>query len=65
VDGPHNVIVQRCVNISCPSGKHDRSLVTFRNHSVAAMFCLGCEVAWTQSTEHPDFWNVGVDIAKQ
>ena len=31
-----------------------RSLVTFRNHTVAAMFCIPCELAWTESTDHPE-----------
>jgi hypothetical protein len=61
MDRSHDIIVQRYVNIPCPSGKHERSLVTFRNHTVAAMFCLVCEVAWTQSTDHPELWDVGLD----
>jgi hypothetical protein len=63
MDGPHNVIVQRYVNIPCPSGKHPRSILTFRNHTVAAMFCLPCEVAWTLSTDHPEIRHLGLDRA--
>jgi len=61
---PHNTIVQRYVNIPCPSGKHKRSVVTFRNHTVAAMFCIPCEVAWTESTTHPGLRDVAVDSAR-
>jgi hypothetical protein len=63
MDGSHNVIVQRYVNIPCPSGKHPRSILTFRNHTVAALFCLVCEVAWTQSTDHPEIRHLGLDRA--
>ena len=35
-----NVFIHRYVDIPCPSGKHRRSIVTFRNHTVAAMFCI-------------------------
>ena len=61
---PSNQIVHRSVDIPCPSGKHKRSLVTFRNHTVAAMFCLPCETAWTESTSHPELRNLAVDSAK-
>ena len=59
--GPFNAIVQRFVNIPCPSGKHSRSIVTFRNHTVAAMFCIPCEEAWTEPTSHPELRNIGLD----
>lgn len=59
--GPVDEIVNRHVNISCPSGKHERSLVTFRNHTVAAMFCIPCEAAWTESTDHPELLKMVVD----
>ena len=45
---PDNVLVHRQVDIACPSGKHRRSLVTFRNHTVAVMFCVPCEEAWLE-----------------
>ena len=61
---PTNSLVQRYVNIPCPSGKHQRSIVTFRNHTVAAMFCIVCEAAWTQSTDHPEFRHLGIDSAR-
>jgi hypothetical protein len=32
---------------------HLRSICTFRNHTVAAMFCIPCEHAWIESTSHP------------
>jgi Zn ribbon nucleic-acid-binding protein len=57
-----DIIVNRYVNISCPSGKHQRSLVTFRNHSVAAMFCIPCEYAWTESTDHPELRDLALDL---
>ena len=50
---PHDYLDHRYVDIPCPSGKHQRSLVTFRNHAVAAMFCIPCEHAWTETVEHP------------
>jgi hypothetical protein len=59
-----NTIVQRYVNIACPSGKHQRSIVTFRNHTVAAMFCIPCERSWTEATTHPELRNVGLDRAE-
>jgi hypothetical protein len=54
VANPSNVIVHRDVDIPCPSGKHQQSVVTFRNHTVAAMFCVPCEHAWTEPTTHPE-----------
>jgi hypothetical protein len=56
-----NVLVHRQVNIPCPSGKHSRSLVTFRNHVVAVLFCLPCEQAWTEPTTHPEIQALSVD----
>lgn len=58
-----NTIIHRRVNIPCPSGKHKQSIVTFRNHTVAAMFCIPCEVAWTTSTSHPELKNFHLDTA--
>jgi hypothetical protein len=49
------------VSIPCPSGKHSRSIVTFRNHTVAAMFCLPCEEAWTEPTTHPEIRAMAID----
>ena len=56
-----NSIVHRYVKIPCPTGKHEQSIVTFRNHTVAAMFCIPCELAWTQSTTHPELHTFGLD----
>ena len=56
-----NVLVHRYVNVPCPSGKHQRSIVTFRDHTVAAMFCIPCEYAWAEPTTHPALRNVGLD----
>ncbi len=59
-----NIVVQRYVNIPCPARKHRRSVVTFRNHTVAAMFCIPCEVAWTELTTHPALRDVALDTAR-
>lgn len=61
---PTNVLVHRLVSIPCPSGKHQSSIVTFRNHTVAAMFCLPCEYAWTELTSHPKLRDIGLDSAR-
>ena len=61
---PPNPLMRRYVDIPCPSGKHRRSVVTFRNDSVAAMFCIPCEVAWTEPTNHPQLLDVGQDSAR-
>jgi hypothetical protein len=60
-DVQSNIFVQRYVNVPCPSGKHKRSVCTFRNHSVAAMFCIPCEYAWTEPTSHPALRDIGLD----
>jgi len=60
-DPSPNTLVHRYVDIPCPSGEHSRSVVTFRNHTVAAMFCIPCEHAWTESTQHPLLRSIGVD----
>ena len=59
-----NSLVQRYVKIPCPGGKHPRSVVTFRNHTVAAMFCIPCEAAWTEPTSHPELRAVKLDSAR-
>ena len=41
------------VPIPCPSGKHQESIVTFRNHTFAAMLCIPCEQAWAEPVSHP------------
>lgn len=56
-----NELLHRVVSIPCPSGKHSRSIVTFRNHTVAAMFCLPCEEAWTEPTTHPEIRAMAID----
>lgn len=58
-----NTLIHRYVKIPCPSGKHKRSVVTFRNHTVAAMFCIPCEHGWTQSTNHIELRFIGLDSA--
>lgn len=56
-----NTLVHRYVNIPYPSGEHQRSIVTFRNHNVAAMFCIPCEAAWTEPTDHPELRQLALD----
>jgi len=56
-----NTLVHRYVAIPCPSGRHARSIVTFRNHTVAAMFCIPCEHAWTEDTKQPALRAMGLD----
>jgi hypothetical protein len=58
-----DTLVHRYVEIPCPSGKHQRSLVTFRNHTVAAMFCVPCEHAWTEPTTRTELRHLSLDIA--
>jgi hypothetical protein len=47
------VTTGRYVDIPCPSGKHQSSVVTFRNHLVAVLSCLSCEHGWVESGDHP------------
>ena len=42
----------REVGISCPNGKHRRSLLTFIGHTRACLFCVPCEDAWTEPNTH-------------
>jgi hypothetical protein len=56
-----NVFIHRYVDIPCPSGKHRRSIVTFRNHTVAAMFCIPCEHAWTEPTTRQELRHLRLD----
>ena len=56
-----NSLVHRYVDIPCPSGKHQRTIVTFRNHTLAAMFCIPCEVTWTERTTHPALQHFHLD----
>jgi hypothetical protein len=65
MDGPENTIVHRFVNIPCPSKRHGHSIVTFRNHTVAAMFCIPCEQAWTEPTTRSELRDIGLDRANE
>ena len=60
-DSLENSLISRYVDIPCPTGAHPQSLVTFRNHTVAAMFCIPCEVAWTEPTSRPWLAAMGLD----
>jgi hypothetical protein len=53
--------VERYVDVSCPSGRHQRSMLTFRSQSVAAMFCIPCEKGWTEPTTHPALRDLATD----
>jgi hypothetical protein len=59
-DSP-NTPLPRYVNVPCPSKKHSRSVLTFRDHTVAAMFCIPCEHAWAEPTTHPELRSIGLD----
>jgi hypothetical protein len=56
-----NTLLHRYVYIPCPSGAHRRSIVTFRNHTVAAMFCIPCETAWTELTTRAELRDLRLD----
>jgi hypothetical protein len=56
------IAATRYVDIPCPSGKHQRSILTFRNHTTAALFCIPCERAWTESSVHPQLLHIPLDI---
>ena len=58
-----NLLVHRYVDIPCPSRKHPRSIVTFRDHTVVAMFCLPCEHAWTESADRRELQDIALDRA--
>jgi hypothetical protein len=58
------IISSRFVEIPCPSGKHQRSIVTFRNHFIAVLFCVSCEHGWTESADHPALQQIPVDIKR-
>ena len=60
-----NTIVHRYVSIPCPTRKHPRSIVTFRNHTVAAMFCIPCEMAWTEPTTRLELRDFYLDTAER
>jgi len=61
MDKHTNTLFQRFVDVPCPSRKHKRSICTFRNHTVAAMFCIPCEHAWTEPTSHPALRRLALD----
>ena len=54
MDEPHESVADRWVKVPCPTGMHEWSIVTFRDHTVVALLCVPCEVGWTQSSEHPE-----------
>jgi hypothetical protein len=58
---PSDVFVQRHIDVPCPSGKHQRSMLTFRGHTVACMFCIPCDHGWTEPTTHPGLRDLATD----
>jgi hypothetical protein len=61
---PSGEFVQRYVDVPCPSGKHQRSMLTFRSHAVACMFCIPCEHGWAEPTTHPALTDVAIDTPR-
>ncbi len=53
--------VQRIVDVPCPSGKHPRSVLTFRGYTMACMFCVPCEHGWTEPNTHPALRDLRTD----
>lgn len=53
--------VPRSIDVPCPSGKHQRAMLTFRSHAVACMFCVPCEHGWTEPTTHPALCDLATD----
>src|SRR5688500_7450199 len=60
-DPPSGEFLHRCVDVPCPSGKHQRSMLTYRSHSIAAMFCVPCQKGWTEPTTHPALRDLATD----
>ncbi len=60
-DPPSGEFLQRCVDVPCPSGKHQRSMLTYRSDSIAAMFCVPCQKGWTEPTTHPALRDLAID----
>ena len=58
---PSDAFVQRHIDVPCPSGKHQRSVLTFRSHAVACMFCIPCDHGWTERTTHPALRDLATD----
>jgi hypothetical protein len=58
---PSAEFLQRLVDVPCPTGKHRRSMLTFRSYSVAAMFCIPCQKGWTEPTTHPALRDLATD----
>jgi hypothetical protein len=52
----------RYVDVPCMTGKHPRSVLTFRSYNVAAMFCIPCEMSWSEPTSHPALRDIPVDV---
>jgi hypothetical protein len=57
----HNILVHATSMSPAQAGSIGGRFGTFRNHTVAAMFCLPCEHAWTEPTSHPGLQNLGLD----
>jgi hypothetical protein len=57
-------LVMHYIDVPCPSGKHQRSMLTFRSHTVACMFGVPCEHPWAEPTTHPALRNLPVDSSR-
>jgi len=54
----------RYVNVPCPSGQHQRSMLAFRSHTEATLFCIPCEEGWTQPVTHPELRGRPIDVPR-
>jgi hypothetical protein len=61
---PSGAFVERYVDVRCPSGKHQSSMLTFRSHAIACMFCVPCAHGWTESTTHPALCDLATDTPR-
>jgi hypothetical protein len=53
--------VQRMVDVTCPSGKHQRCVLTFRGYKMSCLFCLPCERGWSEPNTHPALRDLRTD----
>jgi hypothetical protein len=58
---PSGEFLPRTVDVHCPSGKHQQSVLTFRSHELAAMFCVPCQKGWTETVTHPALRDLATD----
>ena len=41
------------VDIPCPGGTHERTILMYRDFSHAVLFCTPCEAAWSVAASAP------------